>query len=134
MAGFLLDAHLIAEHRGCNLEAMANVLREDIGVTGGIEQDDVAADLALQLCGSAKSDQVSFIHDRKPVAALGFFHQMGRDQNAYVFLVAQNTEVLPEIAARAGIEAGGGFVKEQNVGMVQKVLGELDAALHTTGK
>jgi hypothetical protein len=51
-----------------------------------------------------------------------------------VFLIAEDLEILPEVAPRAGIKAGGGLVEEQNLGMMEQSLGELDAALHTSGK
>ena len=50
------------------------------------------------------------------------------------FLVAQHAEVLPEVEARAGIEAGGGLVEQQDGGRVDEALGQLDAALHAAGE
>ena len=49
-------------------------------------------------------------------------------------LIAQLLQVLPQIAARAGIEAGGRFIEQQDAGPVHQSFGQLDAALHAPGK
>ena len=88
------------------------MLRQNSGVSRGIEQDDVAADFAFQFCGSAESHQISLIHDGKAVAAFGLFHQMRRDQNGNVLLVAQDLQILPEIAPGTGIKPRGRLVQQ----------------------
>src|SRR5579872_346355 len=59
---------------------------------------------------------------------------MGGDEDRDVFFVTQNLEILPEVAAGAGIEASGRFVEEQHRRMMQQALGQFDAALHASGK
>ncbi len=54
--------------------------------------------------------------------------------NGHVFFIAQNRKILPEIAPRAGIESGGRLVQQQHRGMMQQALGQLQAALHASGK
>src|SRR5271170_5856207 len=56
------------------------------------------------------------------------------DEHGDMFLVAQRPQVLPEIASRAGIEAGSGLIEQQHSGMMQQSLGQFDAALHAAGK
>ena len=51
-----------------------------------------------------------------------------------MLLIAENLKVLPQVVPRAGIEASGRLVKQQNFGMVKQSFGELDAALHPTRK
>ena len=104
------------------------------GVVRGIQQNHVAADFALQLRRRSQRDQVSFIHDGQPIAALGFFHQVRGYEHGDVLFVAQNLQILPQVAARAGIEAGGRFVEQQDAGMMQQSLGEFDAPLHAAGE
>ena len=134
MSGFLLDAHLITQYRGRDVEAIANVLSEGIGVAGGVEQDDVAADFTFQFRRSAQSDEVTFVHDGETVATLGFFHEVRGDQHAHVLFVAEDCQVLPEIAAGAGVEAGRGFVEKEDSGMMQEALRQFNAALHASGE
>ena len=98
------------------------------------EQNDVAADLAGQCLGRAQRHQIAFIQNGEPVAAFGFFHQVGGDDDGDVLLIAEDLQVLPKIAPGAGIEAGGGLVEQQNLGMMKQTLGELDAALHASGE
>jgi hypothetical protein len=98
------------------------------------EQDDVAADLAGQCLGRAERHQVAFIQDGQPVAAFGFFHQVGGHDDGDALLIAQDLQVLPKIAPGARIEAGGGLVEQQNLGMMKQTLGKLDAPLHASGE
>src|SRR5437879_459785 len=48
-----------------------------------------------------------------------------------MFLVAQRLQVLPQVAPRAGIEAGSRFVEQKHAGMMQQSLSQFNAALHT---
>src|SRR5271166_3705402 len=118
MARFLLDTNLIAEDGGRDVEAIPNVLSEGSGVVGGVEQDDVTADLALQFRGSSESYQIPFVHDRQAVAALSFFHEVGGDQYGNMLFVAKNLQILPKVAAGARIKASRRFVEKQNAGMM----------------
>ena len=65
---------------------------------------------------------------------LGLLHQVGGDENGRSLLVAQGFKVLPEVAARAGVEAGGGLVEQKDRGGMDQPLGQLDAALHSAGE
>src|SRR5580658_8308960 len=51
MPVLLLDAHLICHHRGFDVEAQPNVFGQKGRVVRGVEQDDIAADFALQFRG-----------------------------------------------------------------------------------
>ena len=116
------------------METAADVVGQRSGVVRGIEHDYVAADFAFQFCGRAQRDQVAFIQDGEAVAAFGFFHQMRGHQHGDVLFVAQHLQILPQIAAGAGIEARGRFIEQQNAGMMQQAFREFDAALHASGK
>ena len=59
---------------------------------------------------------------------------MSGDEDGDVLLIAQHREVLPEVAPGAGIEAGGGFVEQQDAGMMQQSFGQFEAALHAAGE
>ena len=98
------------------------------------EQNDVAADLALQLRGSAQRDDIAFGVNRQPVAALGLFHQVRGDQDGHMFFVAQNLQILPQVAPRARIEAGCWLIQQQHRRMMQQTLRQFQAALHAAGK
>ena len=84
--------------------------------------------------GSSQRHELSFVEDGEAVAALGLFHQVRGHDHRDLFLVAQDLEILPQVAARAGIEAGGGLVEQQNGGMVEQSLGQFQAALHAAGE
>src|SRR5579864_4432988 len=51
-----------------------------------------------------------------------------------MLFIAQHLQILPQIAARARIEAGGGLVEQEDSRMMQQAFSELNAALHPTGK
>ncbi len=131
---FALDAHLIAQHGRLHVEARPDVVGQQTGVVGGIEQDHVAADLALQFCRRAQRHQIAFIHDGEAVATLGFFHQMRGHQHRNVLFIAQDLQVLPQIAPRSRIKASRRLIEQQHSRMMQQALGQFDAALHAAGK
>src|ERR1700690_1709099 len=49
-------------------------------------------------------------------------------------LIAEDLEILPKVAPGAGIEAGGGFIEQQDFRMMKEAFGQFDAALHASGK
>ena len=99
-----------------------------------IQQNDVAADLLLQLGRRAQRDQISVTENRQPVAALGLFHQVCGHDDGHPLLIAQDLQVLPQVAPRARIEPGGRFVEQQHRWTVQQALGQFQAALHAAGE
>jgi len=107
VAVLTLQADLSGEDLGIDLEALADTLGEQIRV-GGVEQDDIATNFALEIPGRPQGDKLALIENGQAVATFGFFHQVGGDDDSYFFLVAEDLEVLPEIAAGAGVESGGG--------------------------
>jgi hypothetical protein len=82
----------------------------------------------LQRGGAARSDDcrrrirrqhLAGMHQRDPVAALGFVHEMGRDEDGDVVLARELGEDLPEAVAGDRIHAGGRLVEdEEDVGRV----------------
>lgn len=133
MSIFNFEADLVVHDGGIDLKLAANAVGQGLRVAR-FQQNDVAADLAGESLGRAERYQVAFVQNDEAVAAFGFLHQVGGDNDGDALLVAEDLEVLPKVAPGAGIEAGGGLVEEQNLGMVEQAFGELDAALHASGK
>src|SRR5580704_1211278 len=73
---FALDANLIFEYRRFYMKAGADALGQGGGIAGRIQQNNIAADFALQLCGRAQGDQIALVHDGEAVTALGFLHEV----------------------------------------------------------
>ena len=105
VALFAFDPHLVLENRRLHVKPGPNVLRQQPRVVRRIQQDHVAADFALQFRRSSQRHQVALVQDRQPVAALGLFHQVSRDQHRNMLFVAQHLQVLPQVAACSGIES-----------------------------
>ncbi len=74
------------------------------------------------------------MHDADSIASLGLFHVMRRQHDRDAVVLAQMLEVVPELAARRGIEPGAGLVEQQQLGLVQKRFGQLDAPLKPAGQ
>ena len=98
------------------------------------EKHDISANLRFQVERRAEGDELAFVQDGEAIAVLGLFHEMGGDEDGDAFLIAERLEILPEVAARAGVEAGGGLVEQQNRWGVNQAFCELDAALHASGE
>src|ERR1700722_13416724 len=116
---FALHADLIFENGGFDVKAVSNAFRQQACIMGSIEQHDISADFGLQLRRRAQSYQIAFIHNGQPVAALSFFHEMSSYQDRNTFFIAQDLQVLPEIAARAGVETRSGLVEQEDCGVMQ---------------
>ena len=63
-----------------------------------------------------------------PVAALGLVHVVGADQHGHA-VGGEPVDLVPELAPRLGIDAGGGLVEQQQLGLVQHGGGQRQALL-----
>ena len=59
---------------------------------------------------------------------------MRRYQHGDLLLVAENLKILPQIAARPGVEAGGGLIEQQDAGIMEQAFSQFDATLHSAGE
>src|SRR5882757_7962613 len=66
-------------------------------------------------------------------AAFGFVHVMGGDEESDA-VAGKLKEKIPELAARDGIDAGGGLIKKQELGFVEHGAAECEALLPSAGK
>ena len=128
------DPHLIFQNRGLDEEARAHLLRQQSRVACGFQNNHVAADFAFQFRGRAQSNQIAFVQDGESVATLGLFHQVRGHQHGNMFFIAQHLQILPQVAARAGVESGRRLIEQQHSRMVQQALCQFDSPLHPTGK
>ena len=133
MAIFPLQPDLACEHLRIHIETSANAFRHGFRVPG-IEQNDVAADFTFQFAGSSESHQLSFVEDGQTVAALRLFHQVRGYNHGDFFFVPQNLEVLPQVAARAGIKTRCRFIEQKNSRMVEQAFCQFQPALHPARK
>ena len=60
----------------------------------------------------------SRIHQRNPVAALGFVHEMGRDENRHALIAREIDQQFPEPVARQRVDARGRLVEDQHLRLV----------------
>ena len=67
------------------------------------------------------------------VAALGLVHVMRADQHRDAAR-RERVQLLPEVAARAGVDAGGRLVEQQQLGLVQHAGREREALLPAAGQ
>ncbi len=73
--------------------------------------------------GRIDGGEPSLVDDAEPVAVFRFVHEVAGDQDGHAG-VRQRADARPELAARQRIDAGGGFVEEQDVRSVQQRGGE----------
>ena len=128
---FDFEANLVVHDGGIDLKFCANAVGERLRILS-LQQNYVASDLPRQGVGRAECHQVALVQDSEPVASFRLLHQVRRDNHRDVFLIAQNLQVLPKVAAGAGIEAGRGLIQQQDFGMVEQALRQFDAALHAS--
>src|SRR5258708_12092147 len=114
-----------------NPELGANFPRKLLRI-GGLEHNDVSADLLLELRRRTQSNYSARVQEYQSVTALGLFHQVGGHKHRHLFFVAKNAQVLPQVAARARIKTSRGFVEQQNLWSVEKTFSQFEAALHAS--
>src|SRR5579872_3395609 len=113
VAVFALDADFAGEHGSFHREAGAYALGQRLRLVR-FQQDHIAADFTLQFRRSAQRHHLALVEDGHAVAFFRFLHQVRGDDDGDVLFIAQNAQVLPQIAARARVKSGGGFVQQQN--------------------
>jgi hypothetical protein len=74
------------------------------------------------------------VDDGQPVGeALGLVHEVGGQQDGGA-LGGEAAQALPDQVAGLGVEAGGGLVEDQQLGLVDQRPGQGEAALHAAGE
>ena len=96
--------------------------------------DDIAADAALEIGGAVECLNLSVVDDRDAAAVFGLIEVMRGHENRNADFLAELADVVPDGAAGLRIEAGGRFVEEQHLGMMHQAAGDFEAALHAAGK
>ena len=89
---------------------------------------------AAQFFRFAHGQHAAAVHQRDAVAAGGFVHEVGGDENGYALFPRHAEQVLPKHIARGGIDAGGGLVQNQHLRAVQAGGGQLQALAHAQGQ
>ena len=98
------------------------------------EQHHVPSDARPQSRRGSLHHDAPLVQQHQAVAPVGLVQNMGRQQYGNALAVAQFLNVLPEFAARAGVEPGGRLVHQQHLGGVQQAFGYLYAAAQPAGK
>src|SRR5260370_26564886 len=83
--------------------------------------------------GCAVRDELAVINVGDVAAALGFIHVMGGDEKSDA-MAGKLEEESPKLAARDGINPGGGFVEKKKLRLVQHGAAEGEALLPAAGK
>jgi hypothetical protein len=95
----------------------------------------VAAGARQQLRRCAGGQHAPGVHGDQVVEARGLFHIGGRHQHAHVRQIRPDArDQLPELAPRQRIDAGGGFVQDQQVRVVDERAAQAELLLHAAGQ
>ena len=89
---------------------------------------------ACSAAGVSSAASSPLVHDGDAVGPLGFVQQMRREHDRDAVALADLLQVLPQVAAGAGVEAGGRLVEQQQPRAMQHALGQLDAAPQAAGE
>ena len=127
------DPKLSPDDARVDVKAGTNTVCQVLGIVR-LKDDHIAADFRFQIGRRAQSDEPPIIQNCQSVATLGLFHQMSSHQDRDPLLVEKNSKVLPHVAAGARIQSGCRFIEQKDARTVEQSLGQLEAALHATGK
>src|SRR5690606_14489645 len=99
----------------------------------GVDAEDLAAGgAAAELGGRADGDELAAGEYGDAVAVLGLVEHLGGEEDGDA-AVAEGAQVLPDLLAQRGVEAGGGLVDDEQAGLVEQGSGEEQALLHAAG-
>ena len=103
-------------------------------VKSGPATDQVGqAGLGDDFGGGAVGQQFAASDEGQAMAALGFVHVMGGDEEGQA-AGGEKVDLLPEIAAGLGVHAGGGFVQQKEFRPVNQAGGQGQTLLPAAGK
>ena len=89
---------------------------------------------AMSCCGRAEGDDLAVVHDGDAIAeALGLVHVV-RGENDGAAAPLEVVDQVPQMAARLGIEAGGGLVEKEQLGIADQGAGHGQALLLAAGE
>ncbi len=87
-----------------------------------------------QFARRTKGDHFAVVHDGHAVAEpFGFVHIVRRQQNGTAHAL-ELFDQIPKLAARLRIEAGGGFVEKQQIGIADQRAGQREPLFLSAGK
>ena len=95
-------------------------------LAGGV--GDVTDEGGLQVVGTAAGHELgrgvagedsAGVHQGDAVAAQGLVHEMGGDEDRDALAAGEVDEELPELVAGDGVDARGGLIEQEHVGLVQ---------------
>ena len=123
--------------RSAPLTSAVSRLRRGFRRRGGVARSrrllQVADERVLERSGPARRDEArgrigrqhaTRIHQRNPVAAFGFIHKMGRDEDRHALIARKLDEQSSEPVTRQRIDARGRLVEDQHLGFVNDRNGE----------
>ena len=105
-------------------------------LAGGV--GDVTDERGLQVVGTAAGHELrrgvagedgAGVHQGDAVAAQGLVHEMGGDEDRDALAAREVDEQLPELVAGDRVDAGGGLVEQEHVGLVQDGDGQREPLL-----
>ena len=103
--------------------------RERVRV-GELDLDEPAGDLTFQLVGAALGDQLPVVEHRDAVGELIGLLQVVRGEEDRDAVADQVANDPPHGATTPGVEAGGGFVEEDDPGIADQGHGQIEPAAH----
>ncbi len=77
-------------------------------------------EVAFQLAGRAGGDRGAVEDERQAVALLGLVHVVRRDEHGHAAVGRQLVDQVPEQAPAARVDAAGGLVEEEQLGLVDQ--------------
>ena len=90
--------------------------------------------LVLQVIRRVVGDDFAVVHNDVFGTDFCLVHVVGSKKNRHVFLLLEPLDVFPHIGAGLGVQAGGGFVQEQHLWVMDQPSGNLSTPFHATGQ
>jgi hypothetical protein len=134
VCAFALDAHLILQNGGLHVKARTDALGQQSRVVGRVQQTTSPPISLFNSVGVPSATRLpSFMMARRSQRSASSIRCVvtrteTRSSSRSICRYCQRSRRAP------GIEAGSGLIQQQHSGMMQQPFGQLNAALHASGK
>src|SRR3989454_6962457 len=98
---------------------------------GGVDEDVVLDQIALDVTRRPERDDAAFVDDADAVGLLRLLEVVGGQEDRGAARPADLAEVLPERAAAGHVESGRRLVQKEDLGVVQEAAHDLELSAHT---
>ncbi|MFM1941808.1 MAG: hypothetical protein RI897_790 [Verrucomicrobiota bacterium] len=117
---------------GFAAEGLADGVGEGVDIAAHFDFEDIFGEEIFEVVAGSVEEELALVEDEEPVAdAVDIAEDMGAEDDG--FTLAELFEQAEGLAAADGVESGGGFIPDEEVGIIHEGGGDPEAGAHAGG-